>query len=87
MIPPKVFSKWLDLRAQVRRTGEAYRAQYPDPSVNSGKGSLEYSALSDAEHELTVYENERCGGYPIPSEEQRKYMEQMEATPSQPRFI
>lgn len=87
MIPPKVFSKWLDLRAEIRRAGEAYRAQFPDPNINAGKKSFEYSALSAAEHELTVFENERCGGFPIPSEEQLRYMEMMETTPSKPRFI
>lgn len=83
----KVFSKWLDLRAEIRRAGEAYRARFPDPSINAGKESFEYSALSAAEHDLTVLENERCGGYPIPSEEQRKYMEMIETTPPKPIFI
>ncbi|RJX18533.1 MAG: hypothetical protein C4570_06545 [Ammonifex sp.] len=73
-MPPKVFEKWLDLRADVKTAGEAYRDKYPDPSVDAGLGSTERTAINNAEKALAGFEDARCNGFPQPSQEQIEHM-------------
>ena len=78
MIPPKVFLRWLDLRAQQRIAGETYREKYPEPWRSAGKDSPEYEAIASAEHELWEFERTRMCGLPLTSQEQREYMQSVE---------
>jgi hypothetical protein len=77
VIPGKLFLKWLDLRADIRTAGEAYRAKY-NPIGNAGKGTPEWQSLARAEAAEIEFVNKNCGGFPVPSQEQYDYMTMVE---------